>query len=390
MPYFSFSLNDNFKLKDLNGIITHPNKIKKNIKYFSKNTSLWRLLNKKKLTNKINFVKFEKRKKVSNIKNKILFCLPPSIGLGDSIEYALSIKAIIDQRSYTKVGIAYIGRYYEIFKRYFKIKNLHEDVIDEKKMNQYDTLFHFTLEINEFLFQKYNRSDIEFLITKYFNVKLLRNFNFVNNSKKKYIKKLTFFPISKSPIRTLRRDIIDSLINHYSDKYEIEIIFDKQSSISNMIDSQIQSSKIKKLYPENLNDLLNIIENINFGIFIDSGPLHVAKILRKKGVFISTSVGANILLNDFHTIAEVKNYYASAFCKSPCGLTNIFYYNNKYGCYETLRIKKEEIMKIDKLNNLQRGQVKTNYIKFVDNPVGCQNNINFNMIKDLINKNLSN
>ena len=47
MPYFSFSLNDNFKLKDLNGIITHPNKIKKNIKYFSKNTSLWRLLNKK-------------------------------------------------------------------------------------------------------------------------------------------------------------------------------------------------------------------------------------------------------------------------------------------------------------------------------------------------------
>ena len=216
MPYFSFSLNDNFKLKDLNGIIAHPNKIKKNIKFFSKNTSLWRLLNKKKLTNKINFVKFEKRKKVSNIKNKILFCLPPSIGLGDSIEYALSIKAIIDQSSYTKVGIAYIGRYYEIFKRYFKIKNLHEDVIDEKKMNQYDTLFHFTLEINEFLFQKYDRSDIEFLITKYFNVKLLRNFNFVNNSKNKNIKKLTFFPISKSPIRTLRRDIIDSLINHYS------------------------------------------------------------------------------------------------------------------------------------------------------------------------------
>ena len=72
--------------------------------------------------------------------------------------------------------------------------------------------------------------------------------------------------------------------------------------------------------------------------------MHVAKILRKKGVFISTSVGANILLNDFHTIAEVKNYYASAFCKSPCGLTNIFSYNNKYGCYETLRVRKEEIM----------------------------------------------
>ena len=83
---------------------------------------------------------------------------------------------------------------------------------------------------------------------------------------------------------------------------------------------------------------------INFGIFIDSGPLHVAKILRKKGVFISTSVGANILLNDFHTIAEVKNYYASAFCKSPCGLVNVFNYKNEIGCYDSLSIKKKEIL----------------------------------------------
>ena len=391
MPYFSFSLNNNFKLKDLNAIVTHSNNIEKNIKYFSKNTSLWKLLNKKELTNKVNFVKFEKRKKISQIKNKILFCLPPSIGLGDSVEYALSIKAIIIQSNYTKVGIAYTGCYHEIFRRYFHLKELYENVISEEEMNHYNTFFHFTLEIKELFHQKYNRCDIELLITKYFNVKLLRNYKFENYcSKIKYIKKITFFPISKSPIRTLTKNIINLLVNYYADKYKIEIILDKKSSISNMIDNQIQSSKINKLYPKNLTQLLNIIENINFGIFVDSGPLHVAKILGKKGVFISTSVGGNILLNGFNSIAEVRNDYTSAFCKSPCGLTNIFSYGNDYGCYQTLQITKEKIMKLDKLRNLQRGQIKKYYTKFIDNPVGCQNNINFNMITELINKNLFN
>ena len=47
-------------------------------------------------------------------------------------------------------------------------------------------------------------------------------------------------------------------------------------------------------------------------------------------------------------------------------------------------------MEINNLKNLQKGQLKANYIKFVDNPTGCQNSINFNMITNLINKNLLN
>ena len=85
----------------------------------------------------------------------------------------------------------------------------------------------------------------------------------------------------------------------------------------------------KIIHPKNLRQLLKIIEDINFGIFIDSGPLHVAKILNKRGVLITSSVGKNILLNDFRSIQGIDNDYKSFFCASPCGLVNVFNYNNQ-------------------------------------------------------------
>ena len=96
MPYFSFSLIDGFCINNLQKCQIDFSQIKPNIKYFSKNTALWKMLNDKKSLSYVNFIKQEKRKKTKKIGKNILICLPPSIGLGDSVEYALSIKAIIN------------------------------------------------------------------------------------------------------------------------------------------------------------------------------------------------------------------------------------------------------------------------------------------------------
>ena len=117
MPYFSFSLKQNFLSKDelLSMNIAQPelNKV-----FFSKNTTLWKHLNKKKNSININFHKFEKRIKVSKLGRKILFCLPPSLGLGDAVEYGLGIKSVIRSNKFNLVGIVFPGRYKIIFKRY--------------------------------------------------------------------------------------------------------------------------------------------------------------------------------------------------------------------------------------------------------------------------------
>ena len=85
------------------------------------------------------------------------------------------------------------------------------------------------------------------------------------------------------------------------------------AEISNYIEKYINDKIVKIIHPKNLHDLLLVIENINFGIFMDSGPLHVAKILNKKGVLITSSVGKEKLLSDFNNIKSIDNSFKEIF-----------------------------------------------------------------------------
>ena len=368
MPYFRFSLSKSFNINNILKLNLNLNQLKPNLTYFSKNTLLWKLLNQKKCLSNINFIKYEKRSSVTKIGKKILFCLPPNIGLGDAVEYALSIKAILNSGHFIILGVAFVGRYKEVFEKFFMIKNIYEEIIDEDSLNAYDTIFHITLEIKELFNQKYDRKNIEDLITKYFSVKKFRESKPKN---KNNIKKITIFPISQSPLRTMTIDLLNHIIISFYKENEIEIILDNQSEISNYVEKNINLKSAKVAHPKNLNELLMVIENINFGIFMDSGPLHVAKILNKKGIHISSTVGKETLLKNFYSIQSINNDYQSSFCESPCGLVNVFYYKNKVGCYDSLRIQKENILELKSFKALQRGKLKKNYVNLISKPVNC-------------------
>ena len=103
MPFFSFSINEvtpSLKKFDITG----------NNLYFSKNTQLWRLI-KKIPKSKINKLDLEKRHSLKSIGKKILFCLPPNIGLGDAIEYASAIKLVSDSNIFEKLAVAFTGEF---------------------------------------------------------------------------------------------------------------------------------------------------------------------------------------------------------------------------------------------------------------------------------------
>ena len=260
-----------------------------------------------------------------------------------------------------------MSRFNSLFEKYFNLTNIYGDIISEKELNSYISIFHITLEVKKLINQKYERQDIEDVITKYFNIPRFRR---KLNSKHDQIKKISIFPISQSPLRSMNAELINGLIKKFQKNYSIEIILDHSSNISNHIEKKLLSSCIK-IYPKNHDILFKVIENVDFGIFVDSGPLHFAKIINIKGVLVTTTVSGRKLLNGFKSISEISNNYKSLFCRAPCGLTNIFNYNNLVGCYQSLKISKDKVINMKNFNSLQRGRLKNNYIYFIDNPVGC-------------------
>ena len=114
MPYFSFLLKKKFNFEVFDKTTINNKKIIPEIKYFSKNTNLWKILCNYKSSDCIRELQYEKRERIDKLGKSILFCLPPSIGLGDSVEYALAINSISKSKLFKKIGVAYVGRFKKI------------------------------------------------------------------------------------------------------------------------------------------------------------------------------------------------------------------------------------------------------------------------------------
>ena len=365
MPYFSFILHKNQKSEDIMKYGSFNSKVK----YFSKNTKLWSYLKKAtKIDNSIHIQK-EKRLNAKLISKNILFCLPPALGLGDHVEYALALKAIMHSKHDLNFGVAFVGHYKNIYKKIFKINNVF-DYITENEINNFETTFHISLEIPELITQKYDRQNIESLITNFFQVPIYRK-KLIKNQNKKKIRTISIFPISNSPLRTLPIYILNLIISNFIEKYNIEIYLDKSDISQYVFENICHKDNLIFHRPTDSELLITKIKNIEFGIFPDSGPLHVAKIYQKKGILLISSVSKRILLNKFDSIKSIESNYKSDYCRGPCGLVNVFQYNQNHGCYDNLLVSKKELLEKKNLSKLQRGDLKKNYLNLYISSINC-------------------
>ena len=377
MAFFSFSL--------LGDTLTYlPFQIKPNQKYYSKDITLWNELNNRNKKKQICLVKHENRLRATNIGKKLLICLPPKFGLGDAIEYSIAIRSLIKSKKFTKIGIAFCSNHLFVFKKLFLFSNIYPLLISDKQIRAYDTVFHVTLEVEALKFQKYKRSNITSEICKYNEVGVL---DYKNKNIKKlqnYEQTISIFPVSTSIIRSLPYNVIEEITKNFQDKYQVKTYID-DSPFSRHLEEQNFNGNISFVKPKNIENLILEISKIKFGVFVDSGPLHVAKIFDKQGVLIETSVKNEILLSNSKTIYTVLNKYSSNYCKGPCGLVDIFSFDNNIGCYETNKLSFEEIKHLKSFKSLQRWNKKDNNTYFILNPVGCVKKIDVKKIIKLIN-----
>ena len=376
MAFFSFSL--------LEGEFFYQSQqIQLNKKYYSKDITLWKELSNRNKKKQIFILKYESRQNVTFIGKNLLICLPPKFGLGDAIEYGIAIKSLIVSNKFSRVGVAYCGSHNYVFKNIFLFLDVYPFVVSEDVVKEYDTVFHITLEIESFKFQKYKRSNIASEICKYFNIdtidfKLKKN-NQINN----FRKTISVFPISTSVIRSLPYEALEEITNNFNKEFQVRIIIDDSDFAKDLVEKN-KRNNFKFVKPKGIQNLISEIMKTNFGIFVDSGPLHLAKIFDIKGVLIETSVSSKTLLTNSQKIFPIENSYKSDYCFGPCGLVDVFSYEKNVGCYETNKITFENIKLLKKFKNLQRWNKKEINSQFFSNPVGCVKKIDIKNTIELI------
>jgi len=376
MAFFSFLL-----LND--PLIYSSTRIEPNQKYYSKDITLLKELNNRNKKKQLAILNYENRQKITFMGKKVLLCLPPRFGLGDAVEYGIAIDSLIKSNKFEKIGVAFCNKYLFIFKNLFSFLNIYPLLISEEQKNNYDTIFHITLEIEALKFQKYKRSNIALEICKYFKVPMLE-FKIPNNKTSEiYSKTISIFPVSTSVIRSLPYNVIKEIIESFRDEYQIKIVID-DSPYSEHLYEKNKKNNLFFVKPKNIESLIEEISKTNFGIFIDSGPLHIAKTFDKNGIFIETSVSNKALLTNSKNIFSVENKYKSNYCNGPCGLVDIFAHEDSVGCYETNKLSFEKIKTLKSFKNLQRWNKKEINSHFILNPIGCIKQIDIKNIIELI------
>ncbi|MDC0193263.1 hypothetical protein OAJ53_02235 [Pelagibacteraceae bacterium] len=376
MAFFSFSL-----LKD--HFVYLSTKIEPNKKYYSKDIALSKELNNKNKINSFAELSYETRLSITSVGKKLLICLPPKFGVGDAIEYGLAINSLIQIKKFDKIGIAFTSNHYYLFNEFFAFVDIYPLIISQDELSTYDTVFHITSEIKALKYQKYKRSNIAQEICNYFKVPKIDYKKEINKVKKNDIKTISIFPISTSFIRSLPPYIVEEIIKTFCNEYEIKIILDN-SNYSKYLLENIKNNNFIAIEPKNIESLIVEISKTNFGIFIDSGPLHIAQCFDKNGILVETSVSSKILLSNSKNIICVKNKYKSNYCNGPCGLVDIFAHESKIGCYETLKLNFEDISSFKNQKKLQRWNKKENNSHLISNPVGCIKQIDVKNIIELI------
>lgn len=376
MAFFSFSLL-------MDSFLYLSTKIVPNKKYYSKDIALSKELNNKNKITSFAELNNESRISITSVGKKLLLCLPPKFGVGDAIEYGIAINSLIKIKKFNKIGIAFTSNHNYLFKDFFSFKNIYPLIISQDELSSYDTVFHITLEINALKYQKYKRSNIAQEICDYFKVPLIDYKKEIDKIQKDKIKSISIFPISTSLVRSLSPQIVEEIIKCFSNEYRIKVIFDN-SNYSEFLLENIKNNNFIAVKPNNIESLILEISKTNFGIFIDSGPLHIAKCFNINGLLVETSVSSKILLSNTKNIISVKNKYKSDYCNGPCGLVDIFAYDSKIGCYETHKLNFRDISSFKNQKNLQRWNKKENNSHLISNPVGCIKQIDVKNIIELI------
>ena len=376
MAFFSFSLiKDSFVYLSTN---IEPNK-----KYYSKDIALSKELNNKNKINSFAELNYETRTEITSVGEKLLICLPPKFGVGDAIEYGIAINSLIQIKKFIKIGIAFTSDHHYLFEKFFSFVDIYPVIISQEELSNFDTIFHITLEIKALKYQKYKRSNIAEEICKYFKAPLIDYKKEITKVKKDDIKTISIFPVSTSSIRSLPLNILEEIIKTFSDIYKIKIIFDN-SDHSKYLFENIKNKRFIYLQPQNIESLILEISKTNFGIFVDSGPLHIAKCYSKNGILVETSVSSKILLSNSKKLLSAENKYRSNYCNGPCGLVNVFSYEGKVGCYETHKLNFNDIVSFRNKKNLQRWNKKEINPHLISNPVGCIKQIDVKNIIELI------
>ena len=155
------------------------------------------------------------------------------------------------------------------------------------------------------------------------------------------------FPLASSPLRTLPVAVVRHLAEVLTGRGNLTVSLNIWQEQGKLMQQQLQALgrgiRILESHPS-IGDIVQSIARLDYAVFADSGPAHMAKLSATPGVAVYTSAPSHVLQGRFRNLAAYDVEYSGAYCSAPCGLAKVRQARSgDIGCMGSLELPLEDL-----------------------------------------------
>ncbi|MSP51467.1 MAG: hypothetical protein EXQ91_03615 [Alphaproteobacteria bacterium] len=139
--------------------------------------------------------------------------------------------------------------------------------------------------------------------------------------------KIGVFPLASSPLRTLPVPATVAVIRALSVEGDVTLCLNRNQRQGVLYAAAIAAEALPEVTVmdgfESIAALIQAIDGFDYGVFADSGPAHLAKLVAVPGVAVYTSAPGDVLQGRFRNLARWAVPFVGPRCRAPCGLAKV-------------------------------------------------------------------
>ena len=295
----------------------------------------------------------------------VLFTIP-SEALGDSVMTALAVCRIAAAFDLGRLGVAFTGKGSDVWTLMGRSFEIFPLILPECALASFDFVVDLATEVPALRTVAETMVAADDAILTPLGLKAPTRWT---TRHPREIRRIGILPLSSTPLRTLPPPLTGYLANELTARgYTVEIVLDprqRQGSVYREALATTSASLRGDL--DTVAALHAYLHDLDYGIFCDSGPAHLAKLVDLPALGLYTTIPGAIVQSGFTNLARWQATFTGPHCTAPCGLVGLMAPRGSegVGCMDSLGLSRASLVRPFRTPPSAAGHF------LVEQPVGC-------------------
>ncbi len=304
---------------------------------------------------------------LQHAKGRSVLFLMPTEAMGDTVCYAGAVREVARTFGLGRIGVAFSAYSSDVWAHTEMPVEVFPLILPESALARFDLVIDFVSDIPELGRMADAPLSIDDTILRRLNIPT--QYRWAKRPARK-ISRVAIFPISSNPLRIVPAALVTYIAAALSERnVTIDVVVDPRTRQGIHFQAATKDAAHVFRTVSNLNTVdavaRYIRDDIDYGIFCDSGPAHVTKLFDVPGFCLYTSVGS-MVQGQFRNVAAWQSSYEHQWCRAPCGLTAVMKARARdaHGCMDTLQEPPNALVRSMDLPEAATGSL-------LEKPPGC-------------------